>query len=386
MPEFTTLPPLSLYIHIPWCVKKCPYCDFNSHTFDSGLPEEEYVNALIADLENQLPNVWGRKVISVFIGGGTPSLFSAASIHKIISTVRSHLNCLPNMEITMEANPGTVEQEKFNGFYAAGINRLSIGVQSFSNEKLLALGRIHNSTEAHNAVAVARKAGFENINLDLMFGLPGQSIAEGLADLQQAIDLAPQHISWYQLTIEPNTEFYSRPPVTPEDDDVWELQQQGQALLAAAGYGQYEVSAYAQQDQQCLHNLNYWQFGDYLAIGAGAHGKISRSDSGEIKRYWQLRQPKAYMQAATAEKTSDSELLEEQQTVFEFMLNTLRLKQGFNVAAFIQYTGLSSGLIAQTCEQAVEDGLLEKKDGGFAATEHGYLFLNDLINRFSSAL
>lgn len=383
MPEFTTLPPLSLYIHLPWCVKKCPYCDFNSHTYDSGLPEKTYVEALIADLENQLPSVWGRKVISIFIGGGTPSLFSAASIHKIISTVRSHLNCLPGMEITMEANPGTVEQEKFNGFYAAGINRLSIGVQSFSDEKLKALGRIHNSAEAHNAVDVARKAGFENINLDLMFGLPGQSIVDGLADLQQAIDLAPQHISWYQLTIEPNTEFYSRPPTTPEDDDVWELQQQGQALLANAGYIQYEVSAYAKAGQQCQHNLNYWQFGDYLAIGAGAHGKISRSDSGEIKRYWQLRQPRAYMQAVAAEKTSASEVLEEQQIVFEFMLNALRLKQGFDIASFIQHTGLSAGLIASTCEQAVQDGLLEKRNGGFAATQHGYLFLNDLINRFS---
>jgi len=347
------------------------------------LPEDEYIDALIADLENQLPSVWGRKVISVFIGGGTPSLFSADSIHKILSTVRSHLNCLPDMEVTMEANPGTVEQEKFNGFFAAGINRLSIGVQSFSDEKLKALGRIHNSREAHNALAVARKAGFENINLDLMFGLPGQSVAEGLADLQQAIDLAPQHISWYQLTIEPNTEFYSRPPVTPEDDDVWELQQQGQALLAAAGYMQYEVSAYAKTDKQCLHNLNYWQFGDYLAIGAGAHGKISRSDTGEIKRYWQLRQPKAYMQAAAVEKTSDSDVLEDQQIVFEFMLNALRLRQGFDIATFIQHTGLSAGLIAQTCEQAVQDELLEKKNGGFAATEHGYLFLNDLINRFS---
>jgi len=383
MPEFTTLPPLSLYIHLPWCVKKCPYCDFNSHTYDSGLPEEAYVEVLIADLENQLPSIWGRKVISVFIGGGTPSLFSAASIHKIISTVRSHLNCLPGMEITMEANPGTVGQEKFNGFYAAGINRLSIGVQSFSDEKLKALGRIHNSAEAHNAVDVARKAGFENINLDLMFGLPGQSIVDGLADLQQAIDLAPQHISWYQLTIEPNTEFYSRPPTTPEDDDVWELQQQGQALLASAGYIQYEVSAYAKADQQCQHNLNYWQFGDYLAIGAGAHGKISRSDNGEIKRYWQLRQPRAYMQAVAAEKTSASEVLEEQQIVFEFMLNALRLKQGFDIASFIQHTGLSAGLIAPTCEQAVQDGLLEKRNGGFAATQHGYLFLNDLINRFS---
>ena len=383
MPDFTTLPPLSLYIHLPWCVKKCPYCDFNSHTYKSGLPEDEYVDALIADLEVQLPDIWGRSIVSVFIGGGTPSLFSAASISKIMNTLRSHLNLAPHIEITMEANPGTVEQQKFNGFFAAGINRLSIGVQSFSDEKLKALGRIHTAGEAHNAVAVARKAGFENVNLDLMFGLPGQSIAEGLDDLKQAIELSPQHISWYQLTIEPNTVFYSQPPTVPEDDDVWELQQQGQKLLADAGYQQYEVSAYAKAGHQCQHNLNYWEFGDYLALGAGAHGKISRSDSGEVKRYWQLRQPKAYMQAEALDKTSDSEVLDEQQIVFEFMLNALRLKQGFSIASFIQNTGLSAALIAGTCEQAVSDGLLEKNEAGFAATERGYLFLNDLINRFS---
>ena len=383
MPEFTSLPPLSLYIHLPWCVKKCPYCDFNSHTFESGLPEQEYLNALIADLEYQLPSIWGRRIISVFIGGGTPSLFSAESINKLMSTLRSHLNCLPNMEITMEANPGTVEQNKFNGFFAAGINRLSIGVQSFDNKKLQALGRIHNGDEAYNAIAVARKAGFENINLDLMFGLPEQTLAEGLSDLQQAIDLAPQHISWYQLTIEPNTFFYSHPPVTPEDDDVWELQQQGQKLLAEAGYIQYEISAYAKNNQQCAHNLNYWQFGDYLALGAGAHGKISRADTGKIERYWQLRKPQDYMQASSISKTSGKETLSDEQIIFEFMLNALRLKQGFDITDFEQNTGLSVGYIEQRCKQAIARGLLEKKTKGYVATELGYLFLNDLINLFS---
>jgi len=383
MPEFSTLPPLSLYIHLPWCVKKCPYCDFNSHTFESGLPEEEYINSLIADLEYQLPGIWGRRIVSVFIGGGTPSLFSSASIKKIMDTVRSHLNCLPNMEVTMEANPGTVEQEKFNGFYAAGINRLSIGIQSFDNEKLQSLGRIHNADEALNAVAVARKAGFENINLDLMFGLPRQDVKQGFNDLQQAIDLNPQHISWYQLTIEPNTFFYSHPPLTPDDESVWALQQQGQKLLAEAGYHQYEISAYAKNNRQCAHNLNYWQFGDYLALGAGAHGKISRADNGEISRYWQVRKPAEYMQASVEDKTSGRESLETDQIIFEFMLNALRLKQGFELHEFEQNTGLNSALIASQCNRAISDGLLQSTGDRYFATEQGYLFLNDLINLFS---
>ena len=383
MPEFTVLPPLALYIHLPWCVKKCPYCDFNSHTFNQGLPEDEYLNALIEDLQHQLPNVWGRRVVSVFIGGGTPSLFSAESIHRLISNIRSHLNCLPNMEITMEANPGTVEQAKFNEFYAAGINRLSIGVQSFDDEKLQALGRIHNAAEAHRAMDVALKAGFEKINLDLMFGLPDQSIEQGLSDLQQAIDLSPQHISWYQLTIEPNTLFYSQPPQTPDDDETWEMQLQGQQLLADAGYLQYEVSAYAQAGQQCAHNVNYWQFGDYLALGAGAHGKISRSDTAEVQRYWQLRQPAAYMQAGARDKTSDAEIIRPEQMVFEFMLNALRLKRGFEVAIFEQHTGLKYDVIQQRVEKAIDDGLLVRSGSTLAPSEQGYIFLNDLINRFS---
>jgi len=384
MPEFTNLPPLSLYIHLPWCIKKCPYCDFNSHTFESGLPEKEYLNALIADLEYQLPSIWGRRIISVFIGGGTPSLFSAESIYKLISTLRSHLNCLPNMEITMEANPGTVEQNKFNGFYEAGINRLSIGVQSFDDNKLKSLGRIHNADEALNGITIAKKSGFENINLDLMFGLPEQSVGECLQDLKQAINLSPQHISWYQLTIEPNTFFHSHPPVTPEDDELWDMQQQGQKLLAEAGYEQYEISAYAKNNKQCAHNLNYWQFGDYLALGAGAHGKISRADTGEINRYWQMRKPTDYMQAKAQQKTSGNETLTVEQIVFEFMLNALRLKKGFALLGFEQSTGLNFSHISTQCEVAIEKGLLQKTADGFAATEQGYLFLNDLINLFSN--
>lgn len=383
MPEFTVLPPLALYIHLPWCVKKCPYCDFNSHTFDSGLPEEQYLNALIEDLESQLPTIWGRRIVSVFIGGGTPSLFSGESIHKLISTLRSHLNCLPNMEITMEANPGTVEQNKFNEFYAAGVNRLSIGVQSFDDAKLKSLGRIHSAAEAYRAMEVALKAGFENINLDLMFGLPRQTVEQGLDDLTQAIALSPKHISWYQLTIEPNTVFYSHPPKTPDDDEVWGLQEKGQLLLEQAGFHQYEVSAYAQPGRQCAHNLNYWQFGDYLALGAGAHGKLSRADTGEIRRYWQLRQPRAYMLASTAEKTSDAEVLQANQIVFEFMLNALRLKQGFEINAFEANTGLCASLLTARCEQAIDDGLLLRHGDRYLPSDKGYLFLNDLINRFS---
>lgn len=383
MSEFTLLPPLSLYIHLPWCVKKCPYCDFNSHTFSADLPEQQYIEALRADLEQQLPQIWGRRIISVFIGGGTPSLFSAEAMQQIISLVKTHLNCLPTMEVTMEANPGTVEQQKFNDFYAAGINRLSIGVQSFADQKLQALGRIHTAGEAKRAVEVARKSGFENINLDLMFGLPGQTPQQGLDDLQQAIDLAPQHISWYQLTIEPNTLFYSQPPTIPDDEDIWQLQQQGQSLLESHGYAQYEVSAYARDGFQCRHNLNYWQFGDYLALGAGAHGKLTRSDTGEITRYWQKRQPTDYMQAAAEDKTSDREVVDASQLVFEFMLNALRLKQGFNLQQFCQHTGLPAEQILAICEQAIADGLMQRQGEQYAASPHGYLFLNDLINRFA---
>ncbi len=383
MSKFTILPSLSLYIHLPWCVKKCPYCDFNSHTFSSGIPDLQYVNALIADLESQLPTIWGRRIISIFIGGGTPSLFSAEAINKLMQALRSHLNCLPDMEVTMEANPGTVEQQKFNDFFQAGINRLSIGVQSFDDKKLQALGRIHNAREAIVAFEVARKAGFENINIDLMFGLPDQSVSDGLSDLQQAIDLSPQHISWYQLTIEPNTFFYNHPPITPQEDDVWDLQQQGQKMLADAGYQQYEVSAYAKNKQQCKHNLNYWQFGDYLALGAGAHGKISRADTGEVMRYWQLRKPQDYMQAIATDKISGTEILTSEQLVFEFMLNALRLKQGFEITTFEQNTGISADVIKLKCQQMIEKGLLEKRNNGYAATSQGYLFLNDLINHYS---
>jgi len=379
MSEFSILPPLSLYIHIPWCVRKCPYCDFNSHTSDN-IPEQQYIDTLLIDLEQILPEVWGRRLVSIFIGGGTPSLFSADSINKLISAVRARMSCIANIEITMEANPGTFEQEKFKLFNEAGINRLSIGIQSFDNNKLKKLGRIHNSEEAIASVQMAKAAGFDNINLDLMFGLPEQTLQQGLLDLQTAINLNPTHISWYQLTIEANTFFHTQPPPLPDDDSIWQLQHQGQSLLKHAGFSQYEISAYAQKNKTCRHNLNYWQFGDYLAIGAGAHGKISRADTQSIKRYWKLRQPQAYL--AASDHNSGEQTLGEKDIVFEFMLNALRLKQGFDLELFEQHTGLPREKILPACEQAIKKDLLMQSGNHLKPTELGYRFLNDLINLF----
>jgi oxygen-independent coproporphyrinogen-3 oxidase len=380
MPEFSILPPLSLYIHIPWCVRKCPYCDFNSHESKDNIPEARYIDCLLHDLEQELEKTWGRRLVSIFIGGGTPSLFSAESIDRLLSGIRARLPWLANMEITLEANPGTFEQARFNEFRDAGINRLSIGIQSFDNDKLAALGRIHDGREATRAVETAQAAGFNNINLDLMFGLPEQTCQQGLTDLQQAIDLQPTHISWYQLTIEPNTLFYKQPPVVPDDDAIWDLQQRGQALLARHGFGQYEISAYAQNRRQCRHNINYWEFGDYLGLGAGAHGKISRAAEQDIQRYWKIRQPVAYMEAET--RISGSHRLERADILFEFMLNSLRLKQGFSRSLFEQHSGLPFDTITATCDRAMELGLMQKNGEYYAASEQGYLFLNDLINLF----
>jgi putative oxygen-independent coproporphyrinogen III oxidase len=381
MPEFSILPPLSLYIHIPWCVRKCPYCDFNSHTSDN-IPEQEYIDTLLTDLEQILPEVWGRRLVSIFIGGGTPSLFSAHSINTLINGVRARMTCIADIEITMEANPGTFEQEKFKLFNEAGINRLSIGIQSFDDDKLKKLGRIHNSGEAEAAVHMAKIAGFKNINLDLMFGLPEQTLQQGLLDLQTAIKLKSTHISWYQLTIEPNTFFHAQPPKLPEDDSIWQLQHQGQSLLKEAGFMQYEISAYAQKGKACRHNLNYWEFGDYIAIGAGAHGKISRADTQSIRRYWKLRQPQSYLTARATDRNSGEQILGNEDIIFEFMLNALRLKQGFDLNLFEQHTGLSREQILPICEQAIKKDLLIRADDHLKPTELGYRFLNDLINLF----
>ena len=376
--------PLSLYVHIPWCVKKCPYCDFNSHEARNDVPEERYIDALTKDLENELPNIWGRSIESIFIGGGTPSLFSASSIDTLLKRLRERLVIRPNIEITMEANPGTFEQERFDGFKEAGINRLSIGIQSYNDRHLKKLGRIHGGDEASQSSTIAKQAGFDNFNLDLMFGLPNQTIAEALDDLQQAIDQSPNHISWYQLTIEENTLFHYAPPVIPDDELIWEMQQQGQALLKQAGYEQYEVSAYAKAKQRSKHNMNYWQFGDYLGIGAGAHGKLTMPDgTGTIARHTKFRHPEEYMnKALNNEARSSEKTLHKDDIIFEFMLNIARLNQGFTTDLFEERTWIAFSEIEQKLELLIDEGLLSKQHNSFIPTAKGNLFVNDIVNRF----
>lgn len=374
--------PLALYIHVPWCIRKCPYCDFNSHNAPSQLPEQEYVQALLADLAQELPFIWGRRLESIFIGGGTPSLFSAESMEQLLSGIRSLLSFRPNIEITLEANPGTFEQEKFKGFREAGINRLSVGIQSFNSQHLQALGRVHNQAEALKAAEVARYAGFDNFNLDLMFGLPKQSLEQALADLQQAIDLAPTHLSWYQLTLEPNTLFYKHPPVLPDDDLLVDMQYAGQALLEQNAYQQYEVSAYAQSQRECRHNLNYWEFGDYLGIGAGAHGKIT-DPFGQVTRHQKYRQPTQYLQQVKAgQARSDTQILTSADLSFEFMLNALRLKRGFDLALLTERTGLALETLQRPLGLAQKRGWIELKGNRVVTTELGWQFLNTVIQLF----
>lgn len=384
------LPPLALYLHVPWCVRKCPYCDFNSHEFQSHeagavIPEQEYVQAVLADLQrdmSQYPDlVQGRAIGSIFIGGGTPSLFSPAAYDAIFSGLQNHLQFAPDIEITLEANPGTVEQEKFRGYRALGINRLSIGVQSFAPEKLQALGRIHGRDEALRAAEAASNAGFDNFNIDLMHGLPGQSLEEAVADVQQAIALSPTHISWYQLTIEPNTVFYRDPPVLPADDTLWTIQEAGQELLAAKGYGQYEVSAYAKAGRECRHNRNYWEFGDYLALGAGAHGKVTRSDG--VFRYNKTRLPRDYLAATASGKfTAASGFVRDEELVFEFMLNALRLREGVPVELFSQRTGLPLLLIEERLGDLRTRGLFQAEKNRLACTASGFNYLNTVLEEF----
>ncbi len=374
--------PLSLYIHIPWCIKKCPYCDFNSHEARNDVPEFDYVKALLKDLESELPHIWGRPIASIFIGGGTPSLFSAQAIELLMSGLRERLPIRPNMEITLEANPSTFEQERFSAYRESGINRLSIGIQSFSNAKLKALGRIHDSSEALDAATIAKKAGFDNFNLDLMFGLPQQSMQQALDDLQQAIDCSPQHLSWYQLTIEENTLFHHAPPVLPDDELLWELQEGGQRLLAGAGFSQYEVSAYAKPKYQCHHNNNYWQYGDYLGIGAGAHGKLSMPD-GSIIRHLKVRHPEQYMkQAMLNTPRSSTHHVAEKDRSFEFMLNALRLKNGFSAELFSERTRLDFAVVEKKLAQISQKGLLKSKGGRFWPSDKGWAFLNDAMEVF----
>ena len=379
--NFTSLPPLSLYVHIPWCVRKCPYCDFNSHEARASIPEQEYIEALLRDLEQDLPRVWGRTIQSIFIGGGTPSLFSPEAIDRLLSGLRARLLFSQEVEITLEANPGTVELERFKGFRQAGINRLSIGIQSFDTQKLKALGRIHGSEEAERAATAARAAGFENFNLDLMFGLPQQTIEQAVADVRRAMQFRPTHLSVYQLTLEPNTLFHAQPPALPDDDVTWEMQCQLQTELAAAGYRQYEVSAYAQPGHECRHNLNYWLFGDYLGIGAGAHGKITARNG--ITRLWKVKQPKEYLrQAGTPASIGGVDALTRHNVALEFMMNALRLRAGFSPRLFTERTGLPVSAVEKSLRAAESSGLIIWNLDSLRPTETGFRFLNNLVALF----
>ena len=374
--------PLSLYIHIPWCIRKCPYCDFNSHKAPAELPEDQYIKALLDDLKNEMKAVEGRSISTIFIGGGTPSLFSAKSIDALLLGIQKLCSLDEQIEITLEANPGTFEQERFNDYRKSGINRLSIGIQSYNPEHLNVLGRVHDTDEAISAAKIARQAGFENFNLDLMFGLPKQTTVQALDDLLQAIDCAPTHLSWYQLTLEPNTLFHHNPPSLPDHEAQWDIQQAGQSLLASHGYEQYEVSAYAKNKAMCQHNLNYWQFGDYIGIGAGAHGKLTDTN-GAITRYQKFRQPKQFMDEATQGKfRSSSKQLQIEDLPFEFMLNALRLKQGIEPAVYQERTGQPLSSVKNLVDQVKTSGLLQKTDSKIVCTERGWRFLDDTLSVF----
>ena len=380
--HLAALPPLSLYIHIPWCIKKCPYCDFNSHSLKNGLPEEAYIDALLADLQTELPNIWGRPVETIFFGGGTPSLFQAASIDRLLSGLRSLLRLQPEAEITLEANPGTFEIEKFKGFKDAGITRLSIGVQSFNDTMLERLGRVHNGGEALRAIDTALKL-FEKVNIDLMYALPGQTVQTALNDVNTAIATGAGHISAYHLTMEPNTPFGHTPPKgLPQDEAALDIEDAVHGSLGGAGFIHYETSAFARPHMQCRHNLNYWQFGDYIGIGAGAHGKISFPD--RIERTVRRRHPNDYL-AAMQRNPSDGI---ERKTVstddlpFEFMMNALRLAEGVPAALLQERTGISSARIMAQIETARRKGLLENDPTVFRPTTQGRLFLNDLLQCF----
>ena len=375
--ELAMLPPLALYVHIPWCVRKCPYCDFNSHERSGALPEQEYVAKLLADLEQLLPSVWGRRLVSVFIGGGTPSLFSPDAIDALLSGVRARIAVEPIAEITLEANPGTVEAARFRGFRDAGVNRISLGVQSFDDKMLTALGRIHTAAEARRGVEAAL-ASFDNVNLDLMYGLPAQTMDMALADIRQALAIGVPHVSAYQLTIEPNTAFYSRPPVLPEHDACADMQLAIEEALAGAGYQHYETSAFARPGHRCKHNLNYWEFGDYLGIGAGAHGKISFPD--RVTRHERIKQPRDYMSAETTIAREGTVAAAE--LPFEFMLNALRLVDGFPLTLFAERTGLPLATVQAQLAQAERKGLIQCDWQRLRPTERGRLFLNELLALF----
>jgi len=375
------LPPLSLYIHIPWCVRKCPYCDFNSHEYQGGLPEQEYLQALFRDLTNDLERVQGRELQSVFIGGGTPSLMSADFYDQLLNRISDDIGFVPDIEITLEANPGTAEARRFADYRSLGINRLSLGIQSFSDSSLTALGRIHNGEEAGNAIDICRQAGFENFNLDIMYALPGQTTEQAMDDLRLALQYEPTHLSWYQLTLEPNTAFYSKPPTLPTEQSVMAIMDSGLARLAQAGLQRYEISAYARPGQQSRHNLNYWLFGDYLGIGAGASGKITQLDSKQIVRTRKVRQPAHYLSCQDGYQ-AEQQAVEQDNLDLEFMMNALRLTGGFEIDLYQSRTGKSFSAIRKKLECLQGEGLLRLTPSRIEPTEKGVLFTNSLLEQF----
>lgn len=375
-----SLPPLSLYVHIPWCVRKCPYCDFNSHEVRGEAPEQDYVRALIADLELALPQIWGRRVYSVFFGGGTPSLFSARAIEELLAAFRARLNLAADAEITLEANPGTFESAKFRDYRACGVNRLSIGIQSFNPAQLRALGRIHDGEEARRAIAIAQ-AHFDNINLDLMYALPQQTLQQAEEDIETALGLGTPHLSAYHLTLEPNTLFHRHPPPLPDGELAADMQDMIEARLAGGGYVNYETSAFARPGQECRHNLNYWRFGDYLGIGAGAHSKLSFPD--RILRQMRYKQPREYMRkTAAGSPVQDEHAVTRRDLGFEFMMNALRLAGGVEAALFAERTGLALNAMEQPLREAVQRGLITRDHVRIAPTKRGQRFLNDLLQLF----
>ena len=376
-----TLPPLSLYVHVPWCVQKCPYCDFNSHGQKGDIPEAEYVQHLIDDLKADLRLVQGRKIHSIFIGGGTPSLLTGDAYTRLLSEVDSLIGLADNCEITLEANPGTVETGRFKEYVKAGINRISIGIQSLQSDKLKALGRIHGANEATYAAEQAKEAGLNSFNLDLMHGLPGQTLDDALSDLKQIIALDPPHISWYQLTIEPNTQFASKPPTLPQDETLWDIQEHGQALLAEAGYIQYEISGYAKPGYQCQHNLNYWRFGDYLGIGCGAHGKVTNAKTGIITRTEKVKHPRGYMDMVKP-YLYKSWHVEQDDLAFEFFMNRFRLVEPCPIEDYSALTSQPLQSQQAALNKAINTGLLIEKDGHWQVSLKGHRFLNDLLELF----
>ena len=391
--QFTQLPPLSLYVHIPWCIRKCPYCDFNSHEARGTIPEEAYVDALLDDLANEMPLVWGRQISSVFIGGGTPSLFSASALDRLLSGIRALTALAPTVEITLEANPGTFEQQRFKDYRALGINRLSIGIQSFNPRLLTALGRVHSADEALKACEIAHAAGFEQINLDMMFALPEQSDQELDDDIQQALAQSSTHLSLYELTLEPNTFFARFPPSIPDDETRALMQERVVEQLQVKGFDRYEVSAYALSGSgsgsgsgsqyRSVHNMNYWQFGDYIGIGCGAHGKISSAESGQIIRRWKQRHPQAYLSASSADqRLGDQTVIQIEDTALEFLMNALRLREGFPIPLFELHTGVSLNHWQPAIDTALDRGLIEQAGLNLKATDVGFNWLNDTLQLF----